>query len=89
MTNTSMRVTGFDQLPNAALLSASDLVTLSGRSRTSVWRDVNEGRLCKPVRLGPNCVRWRVSDVRKYLAGEYTAHPVDRTRSSASDHAHK
>jgi predicted DNA-binding transcriptional regulator AlpA len=69
MTNTRLRLTGFDELPNAALLSASDLVTLSGRSRTSFWRDVNEGRLCKPVRLGPNCVRWRVGDVRKYLAG--------------------
>ena len=76
MTNTRLRLTDFDQLPNAALLSASDLVTLSGRSRTSVWRDVNEGRLCKPVKLGPNSVRWRVGDVRKYLAGEYAAIPA-------------
>jgi predicted DNA-binding transcriptional regulator AlpA len=65
------RLSTFDQMPATALVSVNDLVALSGRSRTSLWRDVNQGRLSKPVRLGPNCVRWRVEDARKYLAGGY------------------
>ncbi len=78
MTRATVRLLDFDRLPSAALLSASDIVTLSGRSRTSLWRDVNQGRLSKPVRVGPNCVRWRVEDARKYLAG-----------TSQTDHAQK
>jgi predicted DNA-binding transcriptional regulator AlpA len=69
MADTPKRLFDFDRLPGEALLSARDLVALSGRSRTSVWRDVRHGRLARPVRLGPNCVRWRVEDARKYLAG--------------------
>lgn len=68
MTDAATRLFSFDRLPGGALLSARDLVALSGRSRTSVWRDVKHGRLAKPVRLGPNCIRWRVEDARKYLA---------------------
>lgn len=69
MTDTASRLFDFGRLPGEALLSARDLVALSGRSRTSMWRDVQHGRLAKPIRLGPNCVRWRVEDARKYLAG--------------------
>lgn len=69
MAEATARIFDFDRLPGEALLSASDLVALSGRSRTSVWRDVRFGRLVKPIRLGPNCVRWRVADARRYLSG--------------------
>lgn len=66
---TETRIRDFRLLPREALLSVNDLVLLSGRSRTSIWRDVRHGRLPKPVRVGPNCVRWQIDDVRKFLAG--------------------
>ena len=70
MSQPNVWLTSFDEMPEAALLSAHDLAILSGRSRTSLWRDVASGRLPKPMRIGPNCVRWRVADARKYLVGE-------------------
>ena len=67
------RIHHFDELPGSALISANDLVALSGRSRTSIWRDVQEGRLAKPNKIGPNSVRWRVEQARHYLIGEVRA----------------
>ena len=63
------RLRQFNELPCEALLSAKDVVFLSGRSRTSLWRDVQRGRLSKPVRIGPSSVRWRVADIRDFLTG--------------------
>ena len=63
------RLRQFNELPCEALLSAKDVVFLSGRSRTSLWRDVQRGRLSKPVRIGPGTVRWRVADIRDFLTG--------------------
>ncbi len=63
------RLSTFDQMPASALVSVNDLVALSGRSRTSVWRDVKNGRLSAPLKIGPNSVRWSVDHARKYLAG--------------------
>ena len=57
----------FDKLPDGALLSVREISHLTGRSRTSVWRDARDGRLASPVRLGRNSVRWRVGDVRRYM----------------------
>ena len=44
-------------------------MALSGRSSTSLWRDVLHERLADPVMIGRRTVKWRVSDVRAYLAG--------------------
>ena len=63
------RLRQFNELPCEALLSAKDVVFLSGRSRSSLWRDVQRGRLAKPVRIGPSTVRWRVADIRDFLTG--------------------
>jgi predicted DNA-binding transcriptional regulator AlpA len=63
------RLRQFNEFPCDALLSAKDQVFLSGRSRSSLWRDVQRGGLAKPVRIGPSTVRWRIADVRDFLAG--------------------
>ena len=65
----ALRIKHFSQLPDKALLSAKEVVFLSGRSRTSLWRDVQRGLLAKPVKLGPNAVRWTVSDIKSFLEG--------------------
>lgn len=58
------RLKEFDQLPGSALMSAKEVSSLINRSRASLWRDVQAGRLPKPIAIGPKTRRWRVSDVR-------------------------
>ena len=65
----SERILNFSTLPDEALLTAREIIQLTGRSRTSLWRDVNSKRLPKPIKLAPNSIRWRVSDVKLYLSG--------------------
>lgn len=63
------QVASFDNLPGAALIDLRSLMILSCRSRASIWRDVQAGRLPKPIAIGPKSRRWRVIDVRAYLEG--------------------
>ena len=63
------RLSNFDQLPDQALLSAREVSHISGRSRTSLWRDVMRGSLADPVKIGSHTVKWRVCDVRQFLNG--------------------
>lgn len=41
---------------------------LGGRSRTSLWRDVREGRLPAPIELGPNSVGWWDDEIAETMA---------------------
>ncbi len=66
---TENRLSNFDELPNQALLSMNEISQLSGRSRTSLWRDVMRGFLAQPVKIGSHTVKWRVGDVRQFLNG--------------------
>jgi len=59
----------FDTLPAAALVKLKDVIVLSCRSKSSIYRDIAAGRLSKPVHIGSQAVRWRVGDVREYLTG--------------------
>lgn len=65
----SIRVRQFSLLPDEAQLSADEIKILSGRSRTSIWRDVRNGHLPAPVHIAGNAARWRAVDVRTYLKG--------------------
>lgn len=62
-------VTAFDDLPDTALIDVHTITALAQRSRASLWRDVQAGRLSQPVAIGPRTRRWRVADVRAYLKG--------------------
>ena len=63
------RIALFDRLPDDALLNVQEVGALAGRSVPSVWRDRKAGFLASPVKVGANATRWRVADVRSYLAG--------------------
>jgi predicted DNA-binding transcriptional regulator AlpA len=64
------RITVFDDLPDGALIDISEISALACRSRASIWRDVHQGRLSQPHKVGPNATRWYVRDVRSYLKGD-------------------
>jgi predicted DNA-binding transcriptional regulator AlpA len=66
------RIDLFEKLPDEALLSAREVSQISGRSRTSLWRDVARGSLADPVKIGQHTVKWRVSDVKAFLNGSST-----------------
>jgi predicted DNA-binding transcriptional regulator AlpA len=76
----SSRVCDFDRLPDSALLTVAEISTLSGRSRSSIWRDIKNCRLPEPVTLSPHASRWRAADVRVYLTGSGGKRAALRTR---------
>ena len=65
----SHRLNAFSELPDEAVLSVKEITMLSVRSRTSLWRDVREGRLIEHIKLGHNSVKWQVKHVRAFLCG--------------------
>ena len=46
--------------------------TFTGRSRSSILRDVPEGRFPRPIKLGENSVGWLRIEVEKWLADRVT-----------------
>ena len=58
----------FDTLPDSALVDCFLLAMLLACSVGTVWRRARTGVLPAPVRVSPQQTRWRVGDVRKYLA---------------------
>ena len=41
--------------------------TLTGLSRSTLWRMVKEGTFPKPLRLGKKAIGWRESDILNWL----------------------
>jgi predicted DNA-binding transcriptional regulator AlpA len=70
MTMSDLRISRFNDLPDSAWISAKELVILSGRSRTTLWRDVRSGSLEKPLKVGRISTRWTVAQVKAYLTGK-------------------
>ncbi|MYC31434.1 MAG: AlpA family phage regulatory protein [Chloroflexi bacterium] len=50
------------------LLTIRDVCSIARISRTMVYSAMNEGRFPRPVRLGRKTIRWRASDIEKWLA---------------------
>lgn len=50
-------------------LSDTEIATRLGVHRTTVRRWVREGRFPKPVKLGPNCTRWKLTDIEEFESG--------------------
>lgn len=59
----------FDKLPDSAFVDLKVVSALLARSNASIWRDVAQGRLAKPLRAGARSTRWRAGDVRVALLG--------------------
>jgi predicted DNA-binding transcriptional regulator AlpA len=55
-------------LADAMLLDAEALAALLGVSTSHLWRMRDAGRLPKPLRLGAQCLRWPLSEIRAWLA---------------------
>jgi prophage regulatory protein len=49
------------------LVSASEAAKLLGMSTSSIFRRVQEGYLPAPIKLGPRCSRWRLSEIKAVI----------------------
>ena len=50
------------------LLTIREVCAIAGVSRSSIYTGINEGHFPRPVRLGRKAIRWRASDIEKWLA---------------------
>lgn len=56
-----------------SLLTQAEVLALLGVSRPTLWAWRRDGRFPGAVRIGPNSIRWRESDVRAWLANRPSA----------------
>ena len=67
-------ISHFDNLPDAAMISAKALATLVDKGISTVWRNCQQDPdFPRPIRLGPGCTRFKVGDIRAYLAVKASA----------------
>ncbi len=67
-------ISHFDKLPDAAMISVKALATVVAKGVSTVWRNCQEDPdFPRPIRLGPGCTRFKVGDIRAYLAAKATA----------------
>jgi prophage regulatory protein len=52
--------------PDNLFLTVGQVADRYGVSTDSIWRWKRDGAFPKPFRVGPNCTRWRVSDLIDY-----------------------
>lgn len=49
------------------ILGTRDVIKVTGLSRTTLWRYERAGNFPSRLRLGPNRVGWRASDIRDWI----------------------
>lgn len=59
----------FDSLPDSAMVPVTIFESLAGIAVSTAWRRAkNEPDFPKPIRLGGKCTRFKVADIRRFLA---------------------
>ena len=48
------------------LLRRREVETITGLSRSTIYRLMQESDFPRPVRIGPGAVRWKVSDIKAW-----------------------
>ena len=49
------------------LLRRREVERITGMSRSSIYRLMQEGGFPRPVRVGPSAVRWKSSDITAWI----------------------
>jgi predicted DNA-binding transcriptional regulator AlpA len=74
----SDRARDFDVLPDSALISLRDALRVCGICAMTYYRYVATGRFPKPLRLASGGLRFRVCDIRRWIAAPgMSTHPKD------------
>ena len=53
--------------PTRRFLRMAEVEHRTGRSRTSIYRDVAEGRLPAPVKIGPRAIGWPSDVIDRWI----------------------
>ncbi|MCI9865562.1 AlpA family phage regulatory protein [Rhizobium skierniewicense] len=59
-------------------LTLKEVTTNIKVASSTLYRWIADGKFPKPVRLGENCVRWRVSDLKAWQDSRHTGEPVKK-----------
>jgi predicted DNA-binding transcriptional regulator AlpA len=54
-------------IPEIGFLRLPRVLEVYPVGRSTWWAGIKEGRFPAPVRLGPRCVAWKVSDIRALI----------------------
>lgn len=52
------------------MASASDLATMFGVSRVTIWRWAKEGKIPQPIKISQKITRWKLADIPMLKEGE-------------------
>ena len=64
-------VSHFDLLPDSAMVTVKAFSAVLDAGDSTVWRRAkNEPDFPQPYRLGSKCTRWKVGDIRAFIAGK-------------------
>ena len=63
-------VAAFDASPDDALVKGSTVTAVTSLSDSTLERQVIGGTFPDPLKFGTRCKRWRVGDVRAWLAAQ-------------------
>ncbi|OOG57452.1 AlpA family phage regulatory protein [Polaromonas sp. C04] len=67
-------VSHFDQLPDAALVPVKAFSAVMDAGDSTIWRRAKtEPDFPQPIRLGTKCTRWKVGDIRAFIAARAAA----------------
>ena len=59
------------------LLRRRQVEEITGLSRSSIYRLMQDGEFPRPVKVGPAAVRWRASDINAWLESRTTQSRID------------
>jgi prophage regulatory protein len=59
--------------PARRFLRMAEVEHRTGRSRTSIYRDVSEGRLPRPVKIGPRAIGWPSDVIDRWIESRIAA----------------
>ena len=64
-------VSHFDQLPDSAMVPVKSFGAVLNAGNSTIWRRAKtEPDFPQPIRLGTKCTRWKVGDIRAFIAGK-------------------
>lgn len=52
---------------NSRILRLNEVIARCGRSRSSIYADIDRGEFPKPIKLGPRAVGWLASDIEAWI----------------------
>lgn len=58
---------GDDEIVHDRLLRLDEVERISRRSRSSIYRDINEGNFPQSIKIGARSVAWRLSAIQEWM----------------------